>query len=169
MVRRPWRGGILPLVALATLFPASAQAAFPPFSFAEVDFESDCRPNEAFARLLTVLHGSRLADSRERAIDQPLYDAVAGDTWHRLILDHPVEWHGLHLKRVDLHLGIERGPSNYTLVFDESPTMVREVWHARGWQLLAVGERRDIDGQGYASIMLDGVEGGGASVTCFRD
>ena len=135
-----------------------------------MDFESDCRPNAAFKRLLTVLGGSRPTEDRERAIDQPLYDAIAGDTWHRLILDEPVEWRGLHLEGVDLYLGIERGPSNYTLVFDESPSTVRKVWDARGWQLPAVGERRDIGGlDGYASIMLDGVEGGRAAVTCFRD
>lgn len=168
-------GRVAPLVAVWAAVTSSAasaqQPAFPPFSFADVDFDADCRPNAALARLLTVLHG-RAGTAEGAAIDTPLYDAVAGDTFHRLILDQPADWHGLRLKGVDLYLGIERGPANYTLIFDNPPSQVREVWDARGRTLPALGERRAIEvAEGHASIMLDGVEGpgAGAAVTCFRD
>jgi hypothetical protein len=125
------------------------------------------------ARLLALLHGrAHPAEDTNPAIDMPLYDAVAGDTFHRLILDEPAGWHGLRFKGVDLYLGIERGPAKYTLIFDNSPSRVREVWATRGWKLPAHGEHRAIEGtEGRASIMLDGIEGPGtgAAVTCFRD
>jgi hypothetical protein len=125
------------------------------------------------ARLLALLHGrAHPAEDTNPAIDMPLYDAVAGDTFHRLILDRPTDRHGLRLKEIDLHLGIERGPVNYTLIFDNPPSRVREVQATRGWKLPALGEHRAIEGtEGRASIMLDGIEGPGtgAAVTCFRD
>jgi hypothetical protein len=158
------------IAALAAALPMEAPAREPaPFALADVDFEADCRPNSAFERLLTVFLGAAAAGD---AADAAVYDAVAGDAFHRLILDEPAEWHGLRLKGIDLYLGIERGPANYTLIFDNSLTEVREVWSARGWKLPAVGERRDIDGlEGYAAIGLDGIDGAGAgaAVTCFRD
>ena len=161
------------VAAVASAMPARAeQPAFPPFSFADVDFEPECRPNHALERLLTVLHGraGRPAEDEDIAPGQPLHDAVSGATFHRLILDEPADWHGLHLKGIDLYLGIERGPSNYTLIFDDPVGDVRDVWNARGWNLPALGERRDIEGlEGYAAITIDGVDDRGAAVTCIRD
>ena len=87
-----------------------------------------------------------------------------------LMFDDPAPWHGLHLKSIDLYFGIERGPVNYSLVFDDPPERVREVWNGRGWHLPAVNDTRDVEGlEGYASIGVQADEGDFATVTCFRD
>ncbi len=158
---------VLAVALLAS--PASArEPAVQPFAFADVDFTPDCRPNAALERLLTALHGRAPTDDEN--VDQPLYDALAGDTFHRLVLDEPAAWHGLHLTGVEQVLGIERGPANTTLVFADSPASVRDLWNARGWRLPPAGQARSIDGlEGYASIEIESRAGGGASVTCFRD
>jgi hypothetical protein len=166
------------LLVAATAIPASlpvhAQTTeFPPFSFADVDFTRECYPNGAFERLLSLFgRGGHTppGDDEVPVFDEPLFNAVSADAWQRLMLDDPVDWHGLHLKGVELYHGIERGPANYTLVFADPPEKVREVWNARGWNLPPVGEARDIDGlEDYASIMVSADDGDRASVTCFRD
>ena len=167
--------GALPLLAAMVALPATASAqdsSFAPFSFAEVGFEPECTPNAALQRLITVLHGRAGGPSanEDGVLDAPLYDAVSGATWQRLLLDGAADWHGLQFKGIELHLGIERGPANYTLLFVDAPETVREVWNARGWKLPPPGQPRDIEGlEGYASIMVGPELGGGASVTCFRD
>ena len=166
---------MLPLLAVAVVSAAAnaQDTGFAPFALAEVDFEPECTPNAAFERVLTLFArtGSRPpADDDELVLDEPLYNAVSGDTWQRLMLDDAVEWHGLQLKGIELHLGIERGPANYALRFADPPERVRAVWNARGWKLPPVDEDRDVEGlEGYASISVRSEEGGGASVTCFRD
>jgi hypothetical protein len=152
---------------------ASASESYPPFALADVGFTADCNPNDAFGRLLTLFSGGRskpIEEDEAPDFDEPLYNAVSGDISRELMLDDSAGWHGLHLKRIELYHGIERGPANYSLVFDDPPEKVREVWNARGWNLPPVNEDRDIEGlEGYASIMVAAEEGGYASVTCFRD
>ena len=165
-----WRF-LAPALILAGGSPASAQSSSPPFSFDDVDFTCDCRPNAAFGRLLGVLLGrpGPEPDDAEWEVDEPVYNAVSGNASHVLQIDREVAWHGLRLVEVRHFRGIERGPANFTLVFAESPERVRAVWNARGWRLPAVGETRAVEGlEGYAAI---GVEADGAlsTVTCYRD
>lgn len=174
--RRPVRR-ILAWTAAGTLampMPAHAQATpFPPFSFADVDFTRACYPNEALERLLSLLGRggtARPADDAVPVFDEPLYNAVSANAWQRLMFDEAVDWHGLHLEGVELFHGIERGPANYTLLFEDSPERVREVWNARGWNLPPVDASRDIEGlENYAMIMVAREGDGRTSVTCFRD
>jgi hypothetical protein len=177
MEHRRWSHGLLSSMAvmmLAPPLPADAQeTTFPPFSFGDVDFTRECYPNDAFERLLSLFGrggASRPADDEVPVFDEPLYSAVSADAYQRLMFDDAADWHGLHLKGVELYHGIERGPANYTLVFDDPPEKVREVWNARGWNLAAVDVSRDVEGlEGYASVMVSSDEGERASVTCFRD
>lgn len=164
---------VIAAAALAASLPAQAQpAGFPPFSLAEIDFTRDCGPNEAFERLLSLL-GRPAADNpadHGPAFDEPLHNAVSGETWQRLLFDRAADWHGLRLRGVELHHGIERGPVNYRLLFEDPPEKVREVWNARGWNLPPIEGSRDVEGlAGYASVALGRDAGGGGSVTCFRD
>jgi len=72
-------------VAAVTPVPAGAeQATFPPFALEDVDFESDCAPNAAFNRLLTLLFGLGSFPDNAAAYDEPLHKAVSGDAHHVL-------------------------------------------------------------------------------------
>jgi hypothetical protein len=147
----------------------AADAAFAPFAIADVDFEPDCAPNPAFNRLLTLLFGLGSFPDNAAAFDEPLHNALAGDTHHVLRLDRAAEWHGLRLVEVRADFGIERGPANLALVFADDPARVREVWNARGWNLPPTGESRVID---HAVIRIAvGIESDGSlsAVTCFAD
>ena len=156
------------MVVTVPALPAAAQPEPRPFALADVDFTTDCNPNPAFERLLGAFLHRYTDDNAE--LDAPVYAAVSGDTHHRLMFDDPAPWHGLHLKSIDLYFGIERGPVNYSLVFDDPPERVREVWNGRGWHLPAVNDTRDVEGlEGYASIGVQADEGDFATVTCFRD
>ena len=168
--------GFLPTTVLA-VSASAAEVSDPritvetrPFTFEDVGFTPDCRPNAAFDRLLALLTPRPPSDDAEsRVFDEPLYNAVSGDAAHVLRLDVDALWHGLQLLEVRFHHGIERGPANYTLVYGDDPEQVRAVWNARGWDLPAVGQTRDVAGlEGYASV---GVEADGevATVTCYRD
>jgi hypothetical protein len=147
--------------------PAAAQS-LPPFAFEDVDFTSDCTPNAAFARLLTVLQPGARAET-EAAFDEPLYNAVAGTVTRILRLNSEIEWHGLRLVGVRVLHGVESGPSNHSLVFEDSPERVRAVWSARGWSLPAPGEIRVIEDEAIHTAV--GVEADGelSAVTCFVD
>jgi hypothetical protein len=167
---------LLPGVGLATGVQAAGsedtvRTVTTPFAIEDVDFTRDCRPNDALARLFTMFGGAAPADAdaAEWTFDGPLYNAVGGDVSQVLRLDDAAPWHGLRLVEARFDHGIERGPVNYTLAFEDSPERVRAVWNERGWQLPPVGETRDVEGlEGYAVI---GVEAAGAlaTVTCYRD
>jgi hypothetical protein len=162
----------LALVAAATsVAPTMGSAqplAYPPFSFAEVDFAPDCTPNAAFDRLLGVL-GGRSATSGDATVDEPLYDAVSGAALHVLQLRREVPWHGLRLVGVRFYHGVESGPANLSLLFADAPERVRAVWNERGWKLPPPGETRLIEDRGIAAIVGVDSDGQLASVTCFRD
>jgi hypothetical protein len=99
----------------------------------------------------------------------PLYDAVSGETSHKLMLGTPADWNGLKFIGISLYSGIERGPVNYTMLFEDSPQATLAVWNKLGWKLKPVDETRDVEGlEGYASIGVS-TAGEGASVTCWRD
>jgi hypothetical protein len=169
LIAAPRLRALAALAVMAIALPTAAQAALPPFSFDDVDFTRDCRPNAAFGRLLGVMTPSAPADDSEWRFDEPVYNAVAGHASHVLSLDREVGWHGLRLVEVRFFHGIERGPANFTLAFAESPEQVRAVWNARGWNLPPAGETREIEGlDGYASIGVE-ADGALAAVTCFRD
>lgn len=162
------------LFAGAVWIIAAAPAAatdYPPFDFQEVGFTKDCQPNAAFERLMTLMTGPsrRMADDEQPDIDGPLYDAISGDTTHSLMLDTPKPWHGLKLIGVNLAFGIERGPANYMLLFEDDAQKVRTTWNNLGWMLPAIDDVRDVDGlEGYAFIGVSR-SGNGAMVGCFRD
>jgi len=159
---------VLAMVLTVTGLPAAAQPEPSPFVLADIDFTPDCNPNPAFERLLAAFLQRHSDENAE--LDAPVYAAVSGDTHHRLMFDDPAPWHGLHLKSIDLYFGIERGPANYSLVFDDPPERVREVWNRRGWRLPAVNDTRDVEGlEDYALIGVQSDEGDFATVTCFRD
>jgi hypothetical protein len=164
------------IVAAALTIASTAQtdqpaAKYPPFQFQDVGFTKDCQPNEAFERLITLLTGPtpKLADDQVPDFDEPLYNAVSGDRSYKLMLDEPKAWNGLRLNGVSLYFGIERGPANYILTFEENAETVRTVWNKLGWKLPAVNQSRDVEGlEGYAFIGVSGDDNGG-QVGCFRD
>jgi hypothetical protein len=170
---------LLPKAFLASVVFASAalsaqempSSKYPPFRFEDVSFTKDCQPNEAFERLITLLTGPtpKLADDAVPDFDEPLYNAVAGDRSYQLRLDEPKAWNGLRLTGISLYFGIERGPANYILSFEEDAGKVRTVWNKLGWNLPAVNQNRDVEGlEGYAFIGVSGDNNGG-QVGCFRD
>jgi hypothetical protein len=158
-------------VSAVAMPPARAEEReFAPFAFADIEFDPQCRPNAALERVLAMLGGINREVVTEAVADTPLQDVVSGDASLRWRLDRPVDWHGLHLVALEHEHGIERGPSNYRLVFADPPVKVREVWNARGWNLPPVNEPRDVAGlENYAAIMVSSEDGGRAAVTCFRD
>lgn len=122
-----------------------------------------------FGRLLSLFSGPRPKDENaEMAFDEPLYNAVSGDTSRKLFLDEPQDWHGLKLTGVELYAGIERGPVNYALVFAEDAATVRAAWNRLGWKLPEGDETREMI-EGYAFMGVQAREGGGAMVVCLRD
>ena len=163
----PLHEGIL--VLAFSLFGAS-QAVEPErfshekFQLEQIDFMKDCNPNAMFRRLVDMMAG--------RSDDLTVYEAVSGDIERQLYLDEPANWHGLKLVGVHLYFGIERGPVNYSLIFDNRPDEVRIAWNKRGWKLPAVDESREIEGlEGYSSIGVsrNGENDDSARVTCWRD
>ena len=167
-----------PVLLLAVAIAACGQAAgtddtittlTTPFSIEDVDFTRDCQPNDALGRMFSMFGAPADADAAEWTFDEPLYNAVAGDVSQVLRLDDAAAWHGLRLIEVRFDHGIERGPVNYTLAFEDGPERVRTVWNARGWKLPPVGETREIEGlDGYAFVGV-GADGNLATVTCYRD
>ncbi len=159
------------LVVLAALVMSSpaAPADAAPFALEQVDFEPDCAPNAAFNRLLTLLLGLGSFPDNASAFDEPLHNAVAGDTHHVLQLDRAMDWHGLHLVEVRADFGIERGPANVALVFADDPDRVRAVWNARGWNLPPAGESRVIDDKVIRIAVGIETDGPHSAVTCFAD
>jgi hypothetical protein len=146
---------------------------YPPFSLTDVGFDEYCAPNDKFWRLISVFgsggRGRTEDEDKEINIDTPVYNAVSGDAKSELLFDEPTLWNGLKFTGIRTHTGIERGPSNYTMLFENDAETVRSTWNKLGWKLSAVGESREIDElEGYAFIGVN-VDGKGASVTCFRD
>jgi hypothetical protein len=160
---------ILPAAAALAICAPTASEAEPPFALEAIDFEPDCAPNTAFNRLLTLLFGLGSFPDNAAAFDEPLHDAVAGDTHHVLRFDSAADWHGLNLIEVRADFGIERGPANIALVFADSPARVREVWNARGWNLPPPGSTRAVDDGISPARIGVGADGARAAVTCFRD
>lgn len=157
-------------VAAVTPVPAGAeQATFPPFALEDVDFESDCAPNAAFNRLLTLLFGLGSFPDNAAAYDEPLHNAVSGDAHHVLRLDRTAAWHGLHLAEIRADFGIERGPANLALVFADDPDRVRAVWNARGWNLPPPGESRVIDDEVIRIAVRIETDGPLSAVSCLSD
>jgi hypothetical protein len=151
--------------------PAQNNVKYPPFALADVGFTADCNPNAALRRLLKLLTGSSREYKPDETpdIDGPLYDAVFGETSHKLMLDAPADWNGLKFRGIELYAGIERGPVNYTMLFEDGPQATLAAWNKLGWKLKPVDETRDVEGlEGYASIGVS-TAGEGASVTCWRD
>jgi hypothetical protein len=169
------RSTLLLAVALAGAAQAAGaqdtvRTSTTPFSIEDVDLTRDCEPNAALVRMFSMFGAAAPdADAAEWAFDEPLYNAVSGDVSQVLRLDDARAWHGLHLAEVRFDHGIERGPVNYTLAFEDSPERVREVWNARGWELPPVGETREVEGlEGYASVGVE-ADRNLATVTCYRD
>jgi hypothetical protein len=164
---------LLACASLTSSLKAAEDPSYPPFSFANVGFTKDCNPNPTFSRLLTLITGPAIVykDGEMPDVDGPLYDAVSGETSRRLMLDSPVDWHGLKLTGISLYSGIERGPVNYMMHFEDSPETVLAGWNKLGWKLKAVDDSREIEGlEGYASIGVSAeADGIRASVTCWRD
>jgi len=159
---------VLAPAVLANSSPAASEPAVP-FALEDVDFEPDCAPNAAFNRLLTLLFGLGSFPDNAAAFDEPLHNAVSGDTHHVLRLDRAAEWHGLHLVEVRAEFGIERGPANLALVFADNPRRVREVWNARGWDLPPAGESRVIEDRVIRTAVGIATDGPLSVVTCFSD
>jgi len=164
------------VIIIACLLPATASSAkstYLPFDWNTVGFSDQCEPNSALSRVLTILSGPKapIADDAVPDFDEPLYNAVSGDTLQELKLDDPVSWNGLKLRKVTVDAGIERGPVNYSLTFDDSPATVRMVWNRLGWKLPASGARPIVGLENYASIGIvpSGGDSVSTSVTCFRD
>jgi hypothetical protein len=151
--------------------PAAAQSSSPPFAFEDVDFASDCSPNAAFDRLLTLLLPKAPAVPHDTVpvIDEPLLNAAPGAVAHVLHLGREVEWHGLRLVEVRLFQGIESGPTNHSLVFADSPQRVRAVWNARGWSLPGPGETRVLEDEVIVTAVGIEAKGEFVAVTCFVD
>ena len=158
---------------LASSLQAADDPKYPVFSYADVGFTKDCNPNPTFSRLLTLITGPAVVykDGEMPDVDGSLYDAVSGETSRRLMLDSPADWHGLKLTGISLYSGIERGPVNYIMHFEDRPETVLAAWNKRGWKLKAVDDSREIEGlEGYASIGVSAeADGARASVTCWRD
>lgn len=153
--------------APSVLAQQDAAVEVTPFVWSEVGFTEDCGPNPAFSRLLGIFARNPAPANVEPVFDQGLYQAVQGDTKQDLILDSAQDWNGLKLTGMSLYSGIERGPVNYYLYFEEEPETVRAVWNKRGWKIPATGEQEVIDG--YAYIGVQAREGGGSLVACWRD
>lgn len=149
----------------------SGATEFPPFALSDVDFTRDCARNPAFERLLTVLFGPPDAKDRwEPAnFDEPLHNATGGITEHRLEFSEAKDWNGLRLREVRAYLGIESGPVNYTLAFEDSAERVREVWNARGWNLPPTGQLRTLEGEDIHTAVGIETDGTLTLVTCYID
>ncbi len=134
------------------------------FRAEQIGFSPDCAPNNGFQKIVEMMAGQNL--------DLSILQTVSGNIEHHLELDVPANWHGLKLSSFHLYFGIERGPYNFSLVFQDSPEEVRAVWNQRGWNLPPIGEARDIEGlEGYASIGISPspADGETTRVTCWRD
>jgi len=155
---------LLGLSAVAVSASGSLAASGDIFQVEQIDFEPDCSPNAAFQKIVDMMAG--------QDIDLSILQAVSGNIEHQLALDEPADWHGLKLAGVHLYFGIERGPANYSLIFEDRPEEVRAVWNGRGWNLPAAGQARDIEGlEGYAAIGVSQSteKEDAARVTCWRD
>ena len=157
---------LLSLVLSAFASPAMAEPTGPDemFRIEQIDFKPDCAPNGAFQQIVDMMTG--------QDVDLSIIQKISGEMEHELHLDEPADWHGLKLSGIHLFFGIERGPANYSLIFDNRPEEVRAVWNKRGRRLPAVGEGRDIEElEGYAAISVSQSSGNeqGARVTCWRD
>ena len=109
------------------------------------------------------------ADDPALSFDEPLYNAVSGAVLHELQLNREVSWRGLRLVAVQYYQGIESGPSNFSLLFADSPERVREVWNERGWNLPPVGETRVLEDEVIVTAVGVEEDGQRAAVTCFVD
>lgn len=130
----------------------------------QIGFQPDCTPNAGFQKIVEMMVGEPL--------DLSILQSVSGNIEHHLELDEPANWHGLKLSGVRLHFGIERGPTNYSLIFADRSEDVRTVWNQRGWSLPPTGQVSDIEGlEGYASIGVSPSPADRAAtrVTCWRD
>jgi hypothetical protein len=154
--------------AAALLLISVAQPAAGSFDISRIGFTELCEPNPAFERLLGVLIGRR-PDGDRAVADPAIMDVLAGNLLHKLELDEAVAWNGLRLKGVELQFGIERGPANYGLLFEDEPTRVVAVLNERGFDLRQPGAFRDVPGlEGYASMGVD-QSGERSALWCMRD
>lgn len=154
------------LTFFAFLLAGAAQSAPPEFDISRIGFTQRCEPNDTFSRLLAVLVGRGGARPDDDAL---VRNAITGDTSHSLRLDQSVPWNGLKLRGVELRFGIERGPANYALVFDESPERAVAILNSLGLQLPASGGTRDVRGlEKYASMGVT-ASGSGSALWCARD
>lgn len=155
---------LLGLSTVAMVAPEPLAASSDIFQVEQIGFEPDCSPNAAFQKIVDMMAG--------QDVDLSILQTVSGNIEHQLALDEPADWHGLKLAGVHLYFGIERGPANYALIFEDRPEDVRAVWNRRGWNLPAVGQARDIEGlEGYAAIGISqpGENEDATRVTCWRD
>lgn len=149
--------------------PTSAQKPAQPFVWEEVGYTQDCNPNPAFERLLSIFSRRPMAPQDEEPVfDEGLFNAVQGDTSQRLFLDVPQNWHGLKLRAIEFYTGVERGPVNYVMVFDNSAEEVRAVWNKLGWKIPPGDETREMI-DNYAYLGVQSQEGGRAAAICWRD
>ena len=153
-----------PVAAQATAKPKSTM----PFNWQDVGFTPDCNPNPAFERLLGIFARNPAPSDQEPIYDEGLYHAVSGETSQELQLDSPVDWHGLKLTGIRLYSGVERGPVNYYIYFEEGPDTVRARWNALGWKIPAGDGVQEVI-ENYAFIGVQARNGGGSIVACWRD
>ncbi len=101
----------LALSSVAAPQSAAATASEPIFEIEEIAFTQDCNPNHASQRIVDMMTGD--------GVDLRVFQSVSGEMEHRLHLDAPADWHGLKLAGVHLYFGIEWGPVNYALIFND--------------------------------------------------
>ncbi len=146
---------------------------YPPFSINDVGFTKDCGPNNAFIRLMTLIKSPVYEHNDEDKVpdfDEPLFNAVNGATSQRIYFTEPETWNDLQFTGVENLQGIESGPNNYTMFFDDSSEKVITKFKKLGWNLPPAGEMLELSGKYDSAEVSIGVkEEDETRVTCYRD